>query len=407
MFDFERIESFLRQCNSAPNDIELRKVFATYHAEYDLRLPPDPFSESYHRRQLEIYETLAGRPYTPTNEVSDFDSDLASVSPFPYSNDSCELVGNQLIAIGFLIKHLGVRKGSKVLEFGPGWGNTTLALSKMGVDVTAVDIERNFCDLINKRAKLEQLKINVVNADFSHINTLRCEYDAVLFFECFHHAVDHQGLMAAFDRVVKPGGVVCFASEPITADFPIPWGLRMDGESIWAIRRNGWLELGFNERYFEQAMRRHGWNLTWHRGHDSPWASVVIASRNSESGGSYSTASGQLFTIIGSKNVEGAIVGSGQQGYLVFGPYIKLPRGKYRAYYVLERSKTNGVVEIDVSIANGNAVVAEKMINLRNLTNDELSIDFELKDLAEGLEVRVSCQKGACLTVSKLVIAPR
>jgi hypothetical protein len=62
----------------------------------------------------------------------------------------------------------------------------------------------------------------------------------------------------------------------------------------------------------------------------------------------------------------------------VFGPYIKLPRGKYRACYFLERGKAKGLVEIDVSIGNGNAIVAKEMINLRNLANDELCIDFEL-----------------------------
>lgn len=53
-------------------------------------------------------------------------------------------------------------------------------------------------------------------------------YDAILFFECFHHASDHLALMAAFDKAVKKNGIVCFASEPISDDFPIPWGLRMD-----------------------------------------------------------------------------------------------------------------------------------------------------------------------------------
>lgn len=402
MFDFDKIEGFLARCNAAPNDVELRKVFASYRADYETRLPSDPFSDDYRRKQFEIYENLAGKTYAPSNEISGFDPESASVAPFPYSNDSCELVGNQLIAIGFLIKHLGLKRGSKLLEFGPGWGNTTLALAKMGIRVTAIDIERNFCDLIRRRSEMERLEITVVNADFSHIESLERDYDAILFFECFHHASDHHALMSQFDRVLKPGGIVCFAAEPITPDFPIPWGLRMDGESIWAIRRNGWLELGFNERYFEEAMKRHGWDLQWHRGHDSPWASVVIAKRHSEAGGEYTFARGEVLTSVGKKTKAGSLASSGQEGYLAFGPYIKLERGRYRATFLLERGKVSGVVDIDVCYGNGENVVAKQPWNLRSLSANQLSIEFELTGPTPGVEVRLYCHEDAQLTVNRL-----
>jgi hypothetical protein len=57
---------------------------------------------------------------------------------------------------------------------------------------------------------------------------------------------------------------VFFAAEPILEAFPVPWGVRVDGESLWAIRQNGWLELGFQESYFVRTLLRLGWLATVH-----------------------------------------------------------------------------------------------------------------------------------------------
>lgn len=46
------------------------------------------------------------------------------------------------MAIGFIIKNLQLPPNARILEFGPGWGNLTIALAKMGFQVTAIDIEK-------------------------------------------------------------------------------------------------------------------------------------------------------------------------------------------------------------------------------------------------------------------------
>ncbi len=78
----------------------------------------------------------------------------------------------------------------------------------------------------------------------------------MLFYEAFHHCDDHMRLLSLLHDVLEPGGRVFFAAEPITDAFPLPWGVRLDGESLWATRRSGWLELGFKESYFLSALRR-------------------------------------------------------------------------------------------------------------------------------------------------------
>lgn len=405
MLHIREIDAFLNRLDHAKNDSEMREIFMTFQAQFDLDLPPDPFSAEYKAHQFAIYKMLADKPYAPSNEVSLFDVEAAAICPFPYMNGSCELVGNHLMAIGFLIKSLNLNVGARILEFGPGWGNTTIALAKMGFHVTAVDIEQNFIDLINKRAAMERLDITAKLGDFSLIENVDEPYDAVLFFECFHHASDHLALIAAFEKAVKPGGFVCLAAEPIVADFPIPWGLRMDGESIWAIRKNGWLELGFNEKYFRSALEKFGWRGTTLRGNDSPASSVIIAKRLADWGGVYGYHAKGLLNRIGKPSDHGCAA-DGRAGYLAYGPYISVPPGAYCAELVLiPKTVLSGEITIDVAASGGAIVLATMTVQLggRDKTTP-LTINFETDFALQNLEVRVLCTKDSRLSLKEIYI---
>lgn len=262
------------------SDDELRKGFSQFHMEFPMDLPSDTESEEYRDIQLKLYEYLHGKPYSISNEIDHFDINAMSSRPFPYCTESPTTVGNQLIAIGHLIKTMDLDAKSAILEFGPGWGNTTISLARMGYDVTAIDINDNFLALINERAQRKDIKVTTLQGDFSVISELDKKFDAVIFFECFHHCSNHQKLIADLDSVVAPEGIVVFAAEPITDHFPIPWGLRLDGESLWAIRRHGWLELGFQETYFRQLLSQHGWSLHKEMCSSTPWGEVLVASRS-------------------------------------------------------------------------------------------------------------------------------
>ena len=267
---------------AAVSDDELRRGFAKFNMQFPLALPSDPASPEYHDVQMRMYEWLHGKPYTAKNEVSTFDVTAAASSPFPFFTGSPQTVGNYIISVGHIIRTMDLPPKSSVLEFGPGWGNTTIWLARLGYDVTAVDIEKNFVDLINERAKQKKLKVNTIHGDFSLINQFDRQFDAILFFECFHHCADHRTLIASLDQAVRPHGKVIFAAEPITDDFPMPWGLRLDGESLWAIRKQGWLELGFQETYFRELLAQHGWSIKKTVCPETPWGVVFVATRKSE-----------------------------------------------------------------------------------------------------------------------------
>lgn len=275
----DELDEILRKLDKAAevSDDELRKQFRTFRMEFDARVPDDPYSQEYRDRQFELYARIAGKNYSISNEVSVFDIDKAAVRPFPYYTESCETVGYHMMAIANTIRLMKLKKGSRIVEFGAGWGNITIALAMMGFKVTSVDIEKNFCELVDRRAKQQGVCINVINSDFSWIEQVGEPVDAILFFESFHHAADHLALLKALNKATRSDGRVYFAAEPIIPDFPIQWGLRLDGESLWAIRKYGWLELGFREDYFRRTLDALGWVVEKHTLDATPWGTVFEA----------------------------------------------------------------------------------------------------------------------------------
>lgn len=221
-------------------------------------LPRDPDSGAYREAQMELYRRISGRPaYTLENEHSTFDVEEAVASPFPYQTRSFCVVADQLLGQAFLLRALGgIPAGANILEFGPGWGSTTLHLLKLGHRVTAVEIDPKFCEVVRRRGISHASALTLVHGDMLAFSSSE-KFDAVVFFESFHHCLDHVQLLRNVRTLLRPGGRLVLAAEPV-ADFPYPWGVRLDGESLWAMRRHGWLELGFDTSYFLALLKREG-----------------------------------------------------------------------------------------------------------------------------------------------------
>ena len=272
----ERLDEKLREIEVAGSvsDDAVRAVFATFRMNIPVDQNLDPWSEPYRAAQFELYSRITSRSgYSTSNEISGYAVDAQM--PFPYYTQSANTVGDQLMAVGYLIKVMALESKSSILEFGPGWGNTTIALARMGYLVTALDIDPNFVQLIRDRADLLGLNVDARVGQFTDAATIDQQYDAVVFYECFHHCSDHIQLLADLHRLMKPGGRVFLAAEPILESFHAPWGVRLDGESLWAARQNGWLELGFTESYFIEACARQRWKVARHRSDASPLTSIL------------------------------------------------------------------------------------------------------------------------------------
>lgn len=387
------LDEKLAECDVASSDDVLRGVFASFRMDISKNVPSDPFGPEYRDVQMEFYRHLAGKPYLPENEVTLLDAEYGARIPFPFRSGNAELAGEHMIALGFLLRNIKVPPGGRIIEFGAGWGNTSIALAQLGYRVTVVDIEKRFCDVIALRAEKLGLDIEVIHGDFFHAESIAEPYDAALFYECFHHCSDHVRMLKALKTAVKPEGRVYFGAEPIVDDFPIPWGVRTDGESLWAIRTNGWLELGFRTDYFVEILRRSGWSAKKHTIAERGWMSVWEATRSDVVMRlSFPATDSRLQTQVGVKRDGLVVLDRAKGGYGLFGPYIALPPGKWTVRIHFDPSvKKAGRAKIDVTADYGTARLAATKIDLAKVKGDELELTMKLTREAAAVEARLLC----------------
>jgi len=224
-----------------------------------------PESEEYRRWVLDTYSKISSREtYSASSEETDYDLATYVRRPVPYSNGSSEAIGDMLMAIGHVIRVMGLKPNSSILEFGFGWGNTTVQLAMSGYQVMGIDIAPNFVEMVRRRTRALDLEVDLRVGSFFDAETIDQQFDAVLFFECFHHCDDHIRLLKALPRVLKPGGKLVLAGETINNALPYPWGVNPDSQAIYCIRQFGWLELSFRENYILDLLDRLGWIVEKH-----------------------------------------------------------------------------------------------------------------------------------------------
>lgn len=249
-------------------------------------IPTDPYSSEYHQYQMQLYSSISGRDiYSIKNEESVFDYESIKDSPFPYYTKSASTVGDQLLAIGYIIKKTNIPANSNIIEFGPGWGNLTITLAQMGHNVTCVEVEKRFTELIAYRARSIGKDVTIINQDMlEFLKNTDKKFDAVIFYESFHHCHNPIELVKNLSNILSKEGIICFASEPIVnssiIDIPYPsWGIRLDGMSIWSIRKFGWMELGFITGFFQELLLNNGFVSSDYISDVSPLTHLIIAKK--------------------------------------------------------------------------------------------------------------------------------
>jgi SAM-dependent methyltransferase len=407
----DELDAKLRECDRAEqlSDDHLREVFATFCMEPPKRLPVDPFSPVYREFQLDLYRTIAGKDYSVANEATIFEVDSNQKRPFPYSTGSSATAGDHLMALGFLLRCMALPPRSRVLELGFGWGNSTLAFAALGHEVTAVDIEPRFCELVRRRAAHEGLGVNIVNADFLWIEDANDTFDAVIFFESFHHSDDHFRLLHALRHVVTPQGRLFFAAEPIQPDFAYPWGLRLDGQSLWSIRKHGWLELGFSDRYFAEALARSGWFGSRQVAGVPSWLNVWEARLRQNTVFRYRADHPGLQTQVGERIEDCIVLRDAPTGAALFGPYVPLPAECYLAR-ICFRSEglRRGRAVMDVCAEAGKRRLAQRPVEptLQGEAIAFMELPFAADQDLTDVEVRLFCDKGFSAEIEAVEIRP-
>ncbi|WP_199539939.1 class I SAM-dependent methyltransferase [Paraburkholderia kururiensis] len=228
----------------------------------------DPYSDEYIERIKVVHEEIIGKKHQSEFEgLPRLNPEYEKQWAYPWGTRDAATVARALIAYGFLIKIADLSPNARILEVGCGMGSLTWNLAKMGYRVDALDPNKGQCDCVVEMTKDLTVPPQIIVATLNQWLETRprdYKYDAVIFFESFHHVMDHQSclLRLTHDGHIEDDAKIFLAAEPIfdrVCDLlPYPWGPRLDGESLRAMRRWGWLELGFTRDYITNLLKRVG-----------------------------------------------------------------------------------------------------------------------------------------------------
>jgi SAM-dependent methyltransferase len=134
---------------------------------------------------------------------------LRQVLRKPFSDANRHLHLMQLGAILSLLPPVPAR----LLDAGCGTGWTSLFYAKSGHDVVGVDIAPDMIEQANRLKEQERVEnVRFVVYDYEDMPFDAC-FDAAVFYDALHHAVDEGLALRAVHRALAPGGV-CVTSEP-------------------------------------------------------------------------------------------------------------------------------------------------------------------------------------------------
>ncbi|HUV14277.1 MAG TPA: class I SAM-dependent methyltransferase [Acidobacteriota bacterium] len=284
---FKELDNFLDRVDSTENDDQMRaqwnelKIDRRLLGGFPERLQAtDPFSQEYTAEVLNFLDHLRGKQYGVSNEIVDIDIESMSAVCFPYSTRSPSTVGNFLMSYGFIIRSMDLPVPSKILDIGSGAGSLTVHLARMGYELTCVDVNPQYLELLKRMTEKLPNSVECICADMNNLE-LSEKFDAVLFMESFHHSLSHRATLRKVQHFLKRNGKIFFADEPVVEAereiLPYPWGPRLDGESIHAIRRHGWIEIGFTEHYFFNLLMRMGLSRKRLTLPEANWGDLIIA----------------------------------------------------------------------------------------------------------------------------------
>lgn len=234
----------------------------------------DPFGSEYMSRMIDLYERIAGKKLD--QRVGELFGVPDNVElPNPYGTSDVHFMARHSRAITDSILAAELPPSAKILDMGCGWGLSTEIFGFSGAQVTAVDINSNFIELVKARCSKQNIAIETHVCAFDEVET-ETRFDAIFFYECMHHAVDLNGVIAHVRKLLAPGGKIVFAGEPINAIWWKHWGLRLDPMSIYCIRNFGWFESGWSHAFLQNVFDRNSLDYSFHNGIGLDGAGVGI-----------------------------------------------------------------------------------------------------------------------------------
>jgi SAM-dependent methyltransferase len=232
----------------------------------------DPLSDAYRAQQHRLWQLIAGvdRDYDPEIDEAEEgweDADPIRLPGFYRRRDPLAVssAADHFFATSMLLKHCGLKPGDRALEYGSGFGQSALALARLGVQVDTVDISPRFCNFVRQQADFFQVPL------FPHMGRFGLnprpdeEYKLIWFYQSFHHCIHFQQVMLELRGMLAPGGKIILAGEPIIEmpyeALPYPWGIRLHSEVVVVVRQTRWFELGFHHSFLRRLLASLGIEL--------------------------------------------------------------------------------------------------------------------------------------------------
>lgn len=282
-FHTSELDRFILECDARgtighPEGAAYAQNFRlSYNAKIDVST--DPFSEDYVTQQLSLYREISGRdPDQSQTEMTIFDVHAHAAAQHPLLDRNISILASHMSAISSAIALADLPHSAKVLDLGCGWGSSSEIMAYCGADVTAVDINPLFVELVSRRAERLNLPIRAVNASFEDFTSDE-RFHMAFFYECLHHAIRPWAAIENIALHLDHEGLIAFAGEPINADYWPDWGIRLDGISVYCIRKFGWFESGWSEKFLTECFKRSGFNLVLHPGIGLRGGQVGIADK--------------------------------------------------------------------------------------------------------------------------------
>ncbi|UWU23541.1 class I SAM-dependent methyltransferase (plasmid) [Rhizobium sp. CB3060] len=258
------LDNFVRGCDELGGVEDPRA--ADFIADFELIFKSvvdenlNPFGDAYFNQQMALYTEISGREVDQeTGEISPIDPVFQADGINPYRSSDLSFMSRHVRAISTAMMVAQLRKDADILDVGSGWGLSSEIIAYCGGQVTSVDINPLFVELVRLRARKLGLPIDAVRGNFDEFQ-LKKKYDAAFFYECLHHALRSWVAVENVGRHLKPGGKIIFAGEPIF-DRWINWGMRLDAVSVYCIRKFGWMETGWSRDFITRAFERAGFKL--------------------------------------------------------------------------------------------------------------------------------------------------
>ena len=225
-------------------------------------MPPecDPFSDEYSQWELSFFEFLAGRKYSFSHEgvpIDKINLRRQSFSAKANMEEKTSIARTQLYAD--FIEIWKPKRGLNVLEMGCGQGFLLEQIGRFECTITGLDVSDGFVEYAKRLLAEKRIDADIKCGTFYDIEKLGKVFDVVVFDGSFHHCGEPLRLLNLINEHTAPDCRVFFLREPITSDYDRPWGVvRYDFDTILQIRKSGWMELGFREDFFIEALNRAG-----------------------------------------------------------------------------------------------------------------------------------------------------